>query len=171
MVFWPPFKAKRKSRERALKFAPKEAYIDDLMGGRLYMNAAGYYHGLPGEQGNPLETSLAYGMGIYANWLLPIYCMFTVRESDIVDSAVVIARRMIEESRRADGWIGIVRHGCFEGVPDRTIDSGKGISLHRPIHYGAQGPRVTAETFQGIPHNLVIKTPKHAHQRECRIIG
>lgn len=25
-----------------LKFAPKEAYIDDLIYGRLYMNAAGY---------------------------------------------------------------------------------------------------------------------------------
>lgn len=34
-----------------LKFAPKEAYIDDLISGHLYMNAAGYYHGLPGEQG------------------------------------------------------------------------------------------------------------------------
>lgn len=45
---------------------------------------------LPGEQGNPLEVSLAYGMGIYANWLLPTYCMFTVRESDIVVSTVVI---------------------------------------------------------------------------------
>lgn len=38
-----------------LKFAPQEAYIDDLMDGRLYMNAAGYYHGLPGEQGDPQE--------------------------------------------------------------------------------------------------------------------
>ena len=27
-----------------LKFAPREAYIDDLLNGRLYMNAAGYYH-------------------------------------------------------------------------------------------------------------------------------
>lgn len=26
-----------------LKFAPQEAYIDDLMDGRLYMNAASYY--------------------------------------------------------------------------------------------------------------------------------
>ena len=49
-----------------LKFAPKEAYID-LMSGRLYMNAAGHYHGLPGEQDDPLEASLSYGMAIYAN--------------------------------------------------------------------------------------------------------
>lgn len=32
------------------KFAPKEAYIDDLINGRLYMNATGYCHGLSGEQ-------------------------------------------------------------------------------------------------------------------------
>lgn len=81
-----------------LKFAPKEAYIDGLMNGRLNMNAADYCRGLPGEQGNPLEASLAYGMGIYANWLLPICCTFTVRESDIVDNAVVITRRMNDES-------------------------------------------------------------------------
>lgn len=42
-----------------LKFAPKEPYIDDLMNGHLYMNAAGCYHGLAGEQDNPLEASLA----------------------------------------------------------------------------------------------------------------
>ena len=33
-----------------------------------------------------MGASLVYGMDIHANWLLPIYCMFTVRESDIVDS-------------------------------------------------------------------------------------
>ena len=92
-----------------LKFAPKEAYIDDLMDGRLYMNAAGYYHGLSVEQGDPLEASLAYGMGVYANWLLPICCMFMVRETGIIDNAVVITRRMIDEFRCADGWIDSVR--------------------------------------------------------------
>lgn len=50
-----------------------------------------------------MEASLAYGMGIYANWLLPTYCMFTVREGDIVVSTVMITERMIEEFRCADG--------------------------------------------------------------------
>lgn len=54
------------------------------MDGHLYMNAAGYYHGLPSEQGDPSGAPLAYGMDIYANWLLPIYCMFMSRENDIV---------------------------------------------------------------------------------------
>ena len=48
-----------------LKFAPREAYIDDLLNGRLYMNAAGYYHRLLGEQGDPLETSMAPGACLY----------------------------------------------------------------------------------------------------------
>ena len=153
-----------------LKFAPQEAYIDDLMDGRLYMNAAGY-QGLPGEQGDPLEASLTYGTGIYANWLLPIYCMFTLWESDIVDNTVVITRRMIDEFRCAEGWIGIVRYSCFERLLNRKIDSGNGISLHSPVFYGAPAPSVTDEAFQGTPYNLVIKAPKYAYQREYRIIG
>ena len=154
-----------------LKFAPQEAYIEDLMDGRLYMNAAGYYHGLPGEQGDPLEASLAYGMGIYANWLLPIYCMFTLRESDIVDNTVVITRRMIDEFRCAEGWIGIVRYGCFERLLKQKIDSENGISLHSPVFYGAPVPSVIDKAFQGTPYNLIIKTPKYAYHREYRIIG
>ena len=70
-----------------LKLTSKEAQIDNLMDRRLHMNAAGYYHGLPGEQSVSLVASLAYGMGIYANWLLP---------SDIAKSTVVISKRMIE---------------------------------------------------------------------------
>lgn len=154
-----------------LKFAPKEAYIDDLLDGHLYMNAAGYYHRIPGEQGDPLEASIAYGMGVHVNWLLPIYCMFTVRESDIVNNTVAITGRMIDEFRCADGWIGIVQYDRFERLLNRAIDSGNDISLHDTVIYGAPTPSVTTKAFQGIPRNLVIKTPKYAYQREYRIIG
>lgn len=47
-----------------LKFAPKEACIDNPVDGCLYMNAAGSHHNLPNEQDDPLEASLSYGMGI-----------------------------------------------------------------------------------------------------------
>lgn len=52
-----------------LKFASKEAHIDDMINGRLYMNTAGYYRDLLGEKGDPLEASLAYEMGVQANRL------------------------------------------------------------------------------------------------------
>lgn len=93
------------------------------MDGHLYTNTAGYYHGLPGEQGDPLEASLTYGMGIYANWLLPIYCMFNERESDIVNNTVVITRRMIDEFRCAEGRIGIVRYDRLEQKADERADT------------------------------------------------
>lgn len=154
-----------------LKFAPKEAYIDDLINGRLYMNAAGYYHGLPGEQGDPLEASMAPGVCLYRYACLPIYCMYTVRENDIIDNTVKIPMRMIQEFGCADGWIGIVQYGGFARLADTRIADGGSIYAHGPISYGVPGPKLVRETFEGIPHNLVIKTPKYAYQREYRIIG
>lgn len=134
------------------------------------MNAAGYHHDLPGEQGDPLDASLAYGMGIYANWFLQIYCMFTVRESDLVGNAIVIERRIIDEFRRADGRIGIVRYdrikryligrSILETIFPRTVPS-----------FTGPASSVTTKAFQGTLHILVIKTPKYAYQREYRIIG
>lgn len=85
-----------------LKFASKEAHIDDQMDRRLHMNAAGYYHGLPGEQSVSLVASLAYGMGIYANWLLPIYCMLTEQEGKIANNSVVITGRKNDGYRSTD---------------------------------------------------------------------
>ena len=74
-------------------------------------------------------------MGIYANWLLPTYCMSTVRESDIVNNTVVITRQMIDEFRCAEGWIGIVGYARFERPLNRKIDSGNDISPHGPVLY------------------------------------
>lgn len=154
-----------------LKFAPKEAYIDDLLKGHLYMNAAGYYHGLPGEQGDSLEASMAPGVCLYGYTCLPIYCMYTVRENDIVDNTVKNPMRMIQEFGCADGWIGIVQYDSFARLADRHIADDGSVYAHGPISYGVPGPKLIREIFEGIPHNLVIKTPKYAYQKEYRIIG
>ena len=102
------------------------------MDGHLYMNAAGYCRGLPGEQGDSLEAFLAYSVGIYAHWLSPTHCMFTVRESDIVVRAVVISKRMNNEIRCSGGWISIVRHDSFEQPLNRnsTLEM---TSPHSPV--------------------------------------
>lgn len=154
-----------------LKFVPKEAYIDDLISSHLYMNAAGYYHGLPGEQGDPLEASMAPGACLYRNVCQPIYCMYAVRENDIADNTVKIPIRMIQEFGCADGWIGIVQHDSFARLADRHIAEDGSIYAHGPISYGVPGPKLIREIFEGIPHNLVITTPKYAYQQEYRIIG
>lgn len=87
--FLAVLQAKAKEQRESSEARLQRDDIGDLMDGCLYMNAAGYYHGPPGEQVDPLEASLACGMGIYANWLLSIYRMFTVRESDIMNNTVL----------------------------------------------------------------------------------
>ena len=123
-----------------LKFAPKEEYIDDLLNGHPYMNAAGYYHGLPDEQGDPLEASMVLPACIYGNYRLPIYCMYTVRQSGIVNDCVQIPMRMVREFGCADGWIGIVQYGSFTRLADRHISDGGSIYAHGPISHGVPGP-------------------------------
>lgn len=97
-------------------------------------------------------------------------CMYTVRENDIVDNTVKIPMRMIREFGYANGWVGIVQYDSFARLADgHTIDNGN-IYAHGPISYGVPGPKLIREIFEGIPHNLVIKTPKYAYQKEYRII-
>lgn len=98
-------------------------------------------------------------------------CMYTVRENDIVDNAVKIPIRMIREFGCADGWIGIVQYDSFARLADRHTTGDGSIYAHGPISYGVPGPKLIREIFEGIPHNLVIKTPKYAYQKEYRIIG
>lgn len=64
-----------------------------------------------------------------------------------------------------------LQYGSFARLADRhTTDDGS-IYAHGPISYGVPGPKLIREIFEGIPHNLVIKTPKYAYQKEHRIIG
>lgn len=97
--------------------------------------------------------------------------MYTVLVNDIVDNTVKIPMRMIREFGCADGWIGIVQYDSFARLADRHAADDGSIYAHGPISYGIPGPKLIREIFEGIPHNLVIKTPKYAYQKEYRIIG
>lgn len=114
---------------------------------------------------------MAPGVCLYGYTCLPIYCMYTVRENDIVDNTVKIPKRMIQEFGCEDGWIGIVQYVSFARLADRHVAEDGSIYAHGPISYGVPGPKLIREIFEGIPHNLVIKTPKYAYQQEYRIIG
>lgn len=82
-----------------------------------------------------------------------------------------IPMRMIHEFGRADGWIGIVQYDSSARLADRRTTDDGSIYTHGPISYGVPGPKLIREIFEGIPRNLVIKTPKYAYQKEYRIIG
>lgn len=64
-----------------------------------------------------------------------------------------------------------MQYDCFACLADRHIAEDGNMYAHGPISYGVPGPKLIREIFEGIPHNLVIKTPKYAYQQEYRIIG
>lgn len=64
-----------------------------------------------------------------------------------------------------------LQYDSFARLADTQIADDGNIHAHGPISYGVPGPKLIREIFEGIPHNLVIKTPKYAYQKEYRIIG
>lgn len=96
-------------------------------------------------------------------------CMYTVRENDIVDNAVKIPMRMIQEFGCADGWIGIVQYDSFAYLADRHTADGGSIYAHGSISYGIPGPKLIREIFEGIPHNLVIKTLNYSGANNAQV--
>ena len=64
-----------------------------------------------------------------------------------------------------------MQYDSFTRLADRHIAEDGSIYAHGPISYGVPGPKLIREIFEGIPHNLVIKTPKYAYQNGYRIIG
>ena len=89
---------------------------------------------------------------------------------------VLINYANITSQRSTAPLVCLYRYAClqydsFARLADRhTTDDGS-IYAHGPISYGVPGPKLIREIFEGIPHNLVIKTPKYAYQKEYRIIG
>lgn len=64
-----------------------------------------------------------------------------------------------------------MRYDSFARLADSHIADGETIYAQRAISYGVPKPKLIDEIFQDMPHDLVIKTPKYAYQREYRVIG
>lgn len=59
-----------------------------------------------------------------------------------------------------------MQYASFARLADRHIADDGSIYAHGPISYGVPGPKLICKILEGIPHNLVIKTPKYAYQKE-----
>lgn len=89
---------------------------------------------------------------------------------------VFIKYASITSLRSTAPLVCLYRYAClqydsFARLADRHAADDGSIYAHGPISYGIPGPKLIREIFEGIPHNLVIKTPKYAYQKEYRIIG
>ena len=135
------------------------------------MNAAGYYHGLPGEQGDPLEASIVPEVCLSGNHCLPIYCMYTVRESETFNNCVQSPMRMIREFGCADGWIGIVRYESFARLIDSHTTGGEEAYAHGAISYGIPGPKLIEEISKARSATYLSKRPSTLTSRNIESSG
>lgn len=153
-----------------IKFCSKEAYADDLLNGKLFMNAAGYYRSLELGQGDPMESAISSHSQIFTNSGRPIYCMYTVKESDILDGEALISEQVINDFGCANGWAVIIDYAAFvERL--KTLDTGERPLAHNPVRYGyiSDGLMNDLMTKRDC-RNLFIKNPYFSHQKEYRIV-
>ena len=135
------------------------------------MNAAGYYHGLPGEQGDPLEASIVPEVCLSGNHCLPICCMYTVRESETFNNCVQSPMRMIREFGCADGWIGIVRYESFARLIDSHTTCGEEVYAHGAISYGIPGAKLIEEISKARSATYLSNRPSTLTSRNIESSG
>lgn len=154
-----------------IKFVSCEAYANDLMDGKLFMNAAGYFWNLEAGRGDVREAAISDGSAMYMNADKPIYCMYVVADADVVDGSIMIEGRLIDEFCNHDGWLVVIDAQDFLAAirpleRDGTIE-GKGPVMYRSLH------ACDREWFfqTRSPMNLFVKHPRFAYQREYRLLG
>lgn len=157
-----------------VKFVSKEAYANDLLNGKLFMHCARYYHDIekkygPG-QGDLREGSLFPNVAIYKNIYFPIYCMYMIKDEDIIDGNVIFDKRIIQDFNCAQGFLVVIPFGYFERVLP-TADTGGFAMDGSEVRYGIPNKAlVEAMITSEDASNLFIKHPFFMYQREYRLV-
>lgn len=157
-----------------VKFVAKEAYADDLLNGKLYMHCAKYYHDLekkygPG-QGDIREGAIFPNVAIYRGIYYPIYCMYMIKDEDIIDSQVEIAKKVIDDFNCQNGFMVLIPFAPFERVL-QTADTGGFRLCGTEVWYGYPTNDDIEKLFNSNNAlSLKIKNPHFHYQREYRLI-
>lgn len=154
-----------------MKFSCNEAYSDDLIKGKLYMNAAGYYHHLEAGQGDPCEGNLYGNSAFYQNLSNPIYCMYTVYDSDIHSDGIHIPDRIIMDFCGSDGWLVLIPYQQFIAALLQSKNAFEGCAYrfgevtYKTLLFGDTKYFISS----GKVDNLFFKHPYFYYQHEFRI--
>lgn len=153
-----------------IKFCAKEQYADDLICGKLYMNAAAYYRHLEKGQGDVREGAISDSVAFFKNGNRLVYCLYSVMATDIVNGKTVISKRVIDDFECANGWAVIIEYEPFLKALSALDNEGHSWESG-PVSYGRIA-HVQTEHFL-VSHdmtNLFIKHPDFAYQKEYRIV-
>lgn len=153
-----------------LKYVACEAFADDLLSGKLYMNAAAYYWRKEKDKGDIREATISDTHQIYMNASSPIYCLYYVDDNDISDDCIRLKQRCIEELSCQVGWVVVINYEKFlERIP--LIDFNGFYAKYGRVNYRQlnKSDMNYFLTQENSLNNLFYKHPKFSYQNEFRI--
>lgn len=152
------------------KFFSEKNHAQTLINGTLHMRPACYYHNLNIGQGDIYEACVFPGICIYKNENLPIYCLYSIHDSDISSNIVKIPKKCITDFSCQDGYIVLIDFLQFKQLLKTVWTNGKN------IHFGSvcyQYPKLCGNNmflYANNAQNLFIKNPYFSYQKEYRIV-
>ena len=158
-----------------IKFVSKEKNADSLLNGDLFMRCAYYYHDLERKkgrgQGDIWEAMAFPGLGIYTHADLPIYCLYTVEETEIADNTIRIPNLVIQDFGCEQGYLVLIDFYEFEKA--LPVCDTHGYQMNgRSVIYGTPSEELSRKFFADDPGamNLFVKSEAFSHQKEYRLV-
>ncbi len=98
-----------------IKFVSEYKYAQDLQSGKLFMHPASYYHYLELGQGDLREGAISHYNRIYKNSQFPIYCLYSVYDTDINDDGMIaVSESCINDFKCSNGYAVILDFKKFQ---------------------------------------------------------
>lgn len=158
-----------------VKFIPEEMYVDSLINtGELFMRPLGCFVDLEKRQSDHVRGDIREGLLLNCIWVnsdRPIYCMYTVFESDVVSDSVLINKRAVQKFLpQEEGYFAIINYGDF--ISQLKADYFEGYAVYTNIvTYGS----LDRETQKQMLMNdnvqaAFFKQTSYSYQQEFRLV-
>lgn len=150
-----------------IKFTSKYEYAQDFMNGKLFMNQADFFHNIENGQGDVREAAFSNTSMAYIGANNPIYCIYIVYNSQIIDNKIAIDNRIIEDFNAK--YAVIVDHDYFvERLSNKELKTNYTVSFG-PVIYRVLNLEDSKEILLGKESALFYKHPYFSYQQEFRI--
>lgn len=152
------------------KFVTLREHAELLQHGKLFMRPASYYHRLELGQGDLREAAIFEDVCIYKHSRLPIYCLYTIYDSDIKDGLCEISGRCVKDFHCENGYVVLLDIDRFGQVFHSLQTDGYAFSA-RNVQYKIKTPELIYNLFcNSSVDNLFIKHPFFNYQQEFRLV-
>jgi hypothetical protein len=152
-----------------IKFVQREEHADMLISGKLFMRPVKYYHNLELGQGDKSEAGILDGIAIYKDTTIPIYCLYSVEQDEIVNGIITINKQLIDDFKCENGYLVVIKYDDFEKCLYTVETNGYELNAGK-VTYAYR----TMDTLEMLINDktgksLFIKHPYFSRQKEYRI--